>query len=140
MHGSLKIAVLACALVAWPASVHSQILKLSSTPLMAGANVLDFQLTHDGTRVVYRGDLVTDSAFDLFSTSTSGGEPQLKLNAGALVDGDVFSGYQLNADGSRVVYRGDLVIDGVSELYGASTLVWKAIVWALTSPGRGVCH
>jgi hypothetical protein len=88
---------------------------------LAGANVLDFQLSRDGTRIVYRGDLVTDGAFDLFSTSTSGGEPQLKLSAGTLADGDVFSDYQLTADGSRVVYRGDLVTDGVSELYSAST-------------------
>ncbi len=122
MHGSLKIAVLACGLVVWPASAYAQTLKLSSTPLPAGADVLDFQLSRDGALVVYRGDLETDGVIDLFSTSTSGGGAQLKLNGGALLDGDVFSDYHLNADGSRVVYRGDLVIEDVADLYSASTV------------------
>jgi hypothetical protein len=121
MPGSLKTVVLAYVLTTWSLPANAQLLKLSSSELTSGADVSNFQLTHDGTRVVYRGDLIADGVFELFSTSTSAGAPQLKLSAGALADGDIFSDFQLTADGSRVVYRGDLATDGVSELYSAST-------------------
>jgi Tol biopolymer transport system component len=99
--------------------------KLNKT-LPAGGSVVEFQITPDSSRVVYRSDQDTDNVFELYSVPVQGGTVT-KLNpplvAGGNVLGDSTStpllseGFQITPDGGRVVYRADQTTDTVNELF-----------------------
>ena len=46
----------------------------------------------------------------------TGGSP-VRLNGNLATNGDVVSGFQISADGSRVVYQADQNTDGVNEIF-----------------------
>ncbi len=94
-------------------------LKLNPTlPYSSGASWWDFAISADSSRVVYCADQDTYGVYELYSVPIGGGAP-LKLNAALGDDGDVwfYSGFQISADGSRVVYLADQDTDGIYELY-----------------------
>lgn len=82
-----------------------------------GINGKGVAISRDGSRAVYLADQLVDSAFELFSAPSTGGEAT-RLNAPMVVGGDVLqSSVFISANSSRVVYRADADTDEVVELY-----------------------
>jgi hypothetical protein len=85
----------------------------------SGYNEFDFQISPDGSRVVYWADQDKHDRFELYSVPITGGN-SVKLNgklvAGGDVGGDV-SAFQITPGGSWVVYLADQDKDDVPELY-----------------------
>jgi hypothetical protein len=77
-----------------------------------------YQIAPDSSRVVYRADQETDSAFSLYTTPIAGGSVH-RLNAGLAEGGDLYSHFAMTTHGSYVVYRGDQEVDGRVELFAA---------------------
>ena len=94
---------------------NADALKLNDT-LVASGDVFNFQISPDGSRVVYNADQDTDGDNELYSVPIGGGTVT-KLNSTLVTDGDVLGGFQISPDGSRVVYRADQDTDDVFELY-----------------------
>lgn len=111
-HVWLLATVLALlASMAASADVH----KLSGTMPDFG-DVKDFIVSPDGQYVVFRADLGTDEAVELYSVLTTG--DALTRLSGLLPSGSsVLDDYQISSDGSRVVYRAPQDVAGVHELY-----------------------
>lgn len=86
-----------------------------SGALSALASVEGFDLSPDGSRVVYRADAFSDATFELFSVPPTGGEP-IRLNRPPTPGGSVV-GFLVTLDNRFVVYRADLDSDEVVELY-----------------------
>jgi len=85
-----------------------------SGDLMEGENVEFFNISPDGTRVVYMADQDMDNVFELYSVPIGGGDIT-KLNSPLGANSDVTPLFQISS-GGRVVYtveRGD----GAFELY-----------------------
>ena len=82
----------------------------------------NFFIAPDSSRVVYLADQEIDNVWELFSVPITGGTPQ-KLNDTLVPGGDVLPSvsprepYHISSDGSRVVYKADQDIDGVTDLY-----------------------
>ena len=76
-----------------------------------------FQVSPDGSTVVYLANKDTDEVLELYSVPIGGG-PTTKLNGTLPVGGGVSSGFKISPDGSTVVYRADQDTDNVTELYG----------------------
>ncbi len=109
-----------------PGRVDAQTRKLSG-PLAqpSSGDVLDYLVSADGTRVVYRADQAQDGVFELFSAPADGSAPAVRLNAplppgGSIgfltLDPFVPRAFALGASG-RVVYTGDQTTDDVFEIY-----------------------
>jgi len=91
-----------------------------SAPMVAGGDVLTFQLTSDGRHAVYLADQEHDAAVELYSVALDGGTPR-KLNpplpSGADVGPRQFAALALTPDGRQVVYGADAEQDDRNELY-----------------------
>ena len=96
-------------------------------------DVSSYQVSPDGSTVVYRADQDTDEVSELYSVPIGGGAVT-KLNGALVAGGDVASDFQVSPDGSTVVYRADQDTDDVYELYsvpiggGATTKLNSALV------------
>ncbi len=77
-----------------------------------------FEISGDGSRVVYRADQESDEAFELFSVPLAGGD-SVKLNRSLPAGATVLAGFQLSEDGRDVVYIADQEITEMFELYKA---------------------
>jgi putative cell wall-binding protein/Tol biopolymer transport system component len=92
-----------------------------SQPLVAGGNVRLAWVTPDSSRVVYSADALVDERLEVFSVPLSGDDAPIRLNrppvAGGQIDDELLT---LSPDGSRVLYTGDLVTDGVYEAFSAA--------------------
>jgi Tol biopolymer transport system component len=85
--------------------------------LVALGNVIQFQISPDGSRVVYRADQQTDTVLELYSVPLGGpAAAGIKLN-GALVAGGNVGFFQISPDNGRVVYLADQQTATVVELY-----------------------
>lgn len=102
-----------------PARVTAQALRLSGS-LAPGGDVAEFQVTLDGSRVLYRADQDVDEVFELFSVSIDGGSP-LKLNgpltAGGSVGREFVHNLRVSPGGNRVLYWVDQDEDEMFELF-----------------------
>ncbi len=92
-------------------------------PLVTGGQVAPsapwyppFQITPDGTHVVYRADQLVYQRFELFSVPVVGG-PATRISGAMAAGGSVFD-FQVSPDSSGVVFSADRVVDGVVELFG----------------------
>jgi len=83
--------------------------------LVSGGDVTTYQLSADGSRVVYKADQDTDNVVELYSVPIDG-SASVKLNGNLVILGDV-THFRLSADGNRVVYVADQDTDAVYELY-----------------------
>lgn len=97
----------------------------------------------DGARIVYQADQQTYDQWELYSI-LSDGTDLLKLNKTIIAGGDIQSYNNLSAflftpDGSRIIYRGDLIRDEKYELFSVApdgtdniqlTNSFTGIVWA----------
>ncbi|NOT32145.1 MAG: hypothetical protein HOP15_16985, partial [Planctomycetes bacterium] len=90
--------------------------KLSGTLITAGDVQLDFAVTADGARVVFRADAVEDNRFDLYSAPADGAMPPTQLSGTLVANGDV-TGFRISPDGAYVVYLADQDVATRPELY-----------------------
>ncbi len=99
--------------IAGPAAAGTKI----NGSLVLGGEVIDFKVSPDSSRVVYRADQDTDYIEELYSVPIAGpSDTEIKLN-GLLVTGGEVVTYALSLDSSRVVYLADQVTDYIDELY-----------------------
>ncbi|HEX6885179.1 MAG TPA: hypothetical protein VF530_17525 [Planctomycetota bacterium] len=90
-------------------------------PPVTGGDVdsTSFLVSSDSAHVVFRGDLAVNDVFELYSAPLAGG-PSVTLSGPLPPGGDVsaeYLGFQLHADGSRVVYMAEQRADELVELY-----------------------
>jgi Tol biopolymer transport system component len=81
------------------------------------AEVEDFKITADSSRVVYRANQYIQLVYELFSVPIAGGT-STRLNPDLVSGGDVRTPYEISADSARVVYVADQDVDEVFDLYG----------------------
>jgi hypothetical protein len=133
-RGCLLLASAASFLVlASPAEAATQ---LNPAPI-AGGDVLRFQISPDGSRVIYRADQNTDGVDELFSVPIAGGTAT-RLNQ-PLVAGRAVLAFAISPDSSRVVYSADQVIDDVVELFSVPLAGGPAIKLNPTLVAGGAC-
>ncbi len=100
-----------------PVSGPSSLAVKVSSPLVTGGGVDPyFQISPDGSRVVYRADVTVDESHELFSVPIGGGS-STRLNAALPANASVDTGFLISADSTRVVYRADQAAFQVFELY-----------------------
>jgi Tol biopolymer transport system component len=95
--------------------------KLSG-PVFPGGDVIGdgYQFSPDGNFVVYSAEANHISTEELFIVPRTGGTP-IQLNGPIVANGDVSDDdLRFSPDGSRVFYRADQEIDGVSEFYSVA--------------------
>jgi dipeptidyl aminopeptidase/acylaminoacyl peptidase len=81
------------------------------------SNDLDYQISPDSSRVIYRADQDTTGIIELYSVSIAGPTgASVKLNGALVTGGGVYS-YQISPDNSQVVYIADQYTDDVFELH-----------------------
>ncbi len=86
-------------------------------PLVLNGNVVDYKISPDSSRVLYRADQVTNGVFELYSVPIAGPAMEgIKLNGSLVTNGSIFE-FQVSPDSSQVVYRADQQTDEVFELY-----------------------
>lgn len=87
-------------------------------PLVAGGDVCSFRFTPDSARVVYCADQATDGVIEMFVADATASGTATRLNpplaAGSAVAANLF---EVSPDGGYVVYRADLAVDGVNEIF-----------------------
>jgi Tol biopolymer transport system component len=75
-----------------------------------------FQISPDGTAVVYVADQETESAFELWQVPIDGSSPPLRLS-GLLPSEKGIEEFAISPDSSRVIYTAEQDTSGVVELY-----------------------
>ena len=85
-------------------------------PVPTALDVLDFAISPDSTRVVYRADQNVDTLNELFSVPIGGGT-STKLNRSLASGGDV-QNFRISPNGLWVIYGADQDADTVDELLG----------------------
>jgi Tol biopolymer transport system component len=85
-------------------------------PLAAGGVVNLFQISPDGSHVIYLADQDVDQRRELYSVPIAGG-PAVKLNGPLVSGGNVGINFRIAADTGRVVYIADQQSNDVLELY-----------------------
>ncbi len=83
--------------------------------LVSGGAVIEFEMSPDGSTVVYEASQDTLDVSELYSVPIGGGTPT-KLNGSLVTGGNAFVG-KISPDGSTVVYRAFQDTDHVFELY-----------------------
>ena len=77
----------------------------------------EYDISPDGSRVLYRADQETDGVYEIYSVPVAGPASQgVKLNGTLPGDSDVLS-FRISPDSSTVIYIADQETDGVKELY-----------------------
>ena len=94
-------------------------------------DVLDYQVSPDGSTVVYRADQDADNVSELYSVPIGGGAVT-KLNGALVIYGDVQS-VHIIPNGSTMVSRADQDTDQVFELYSVP-------IGGRASTGRSIFH
>jgi Tol biopolymer transport system component len=84
-----------------------------------GGDILAYQVSPDGARVVYVADEDTDQRFELFSAKPSAAGTRIQLSGPAVEGGSVAS-FVIGTRSRQVVFSGDLETDGVRELFSVS--------------------
>jgi hypothetical protein len=105
-----------------PISVAGGRIALSSgiSPIGFGSSVVNaFKISPDSSRVVFAGDLNAINVRELYSAPIASSGAMVKISATATANGDVSTDFEVTRDSQRVLFRGDLTIDGRSELYSA---------------------
>jgi Tol biopolymer transport system component len=91
-----------------------------SGPSVGGTSV--FQISPDSTRVVFAASSVADNVLDLYSVPIAGGAPPLNLSERLVSGGggnSILLNFQISADGARVVFVADKLMNQVFEIYSA---------------------
>ena len=107
-----------------PIDGSSAAVKLNA-PLPPGGNLLfsaqtEFEISPDGTRVVYRADQDADEVFELYSVLIDASAAPVKLNGPMVAGGGIRTiqdCFRISSDGTRVVYVADEDTNEVVELF-----------------------
>ncbi len=93
--------------------------KISGTLVADGGVYPEFYISGDGRTAVYLADQDTNDVFELYYVDMSGVSPAAPVKiSGTLVSGGaVIDGFELSADGRKVIFRADKETNGVNELY-----------------------
>jgi Tol biopolymer transport system component len=86
-----------------------------SPDIVEQGSITGFEISPDGSRVVYLADAQVDEQFELYSVAVTGGAVT-RLSGDMPPEGDVRS-FLLSTDGSRVVYHADQEVDETYRLY-----------------------
>jgi Tol biopolymer transport system component len=94
--------------------------------LVAGGDVqssvsfaaVNFLVSPDGSRVLYRADQERDDVVELYSVASDGSSAPVRVNAAFPANADVQS-FRFSPDSRRVVYVADAVVDESFELFSA---------------------
>lgn len=81
------------------------------------SHVIEFGITADGARVVYRAHQDSVDAVELYSAPVDGSAAPIKLNGPLVSGGDVLDVF-FSPDGQSVVYLADQTTDGLWNLHG----------------------
>jgi hypothetical protein len=98
-----------------PADDSASAVELSSTP-GAVNEVIEFKISPDSSRVIWRGDSEVDGDNELYSKPIAGGT-LVQLNGALVVNGDVSSSFAFTGDGTQVIYIADERSNGVNEVF-----------------------
>ena len=93
--------------------------RLDHSQVLVGDVVEDDQtsISADSKWVVYLADQDTDGVNELYSVLINGIFPPIKLNTPLVVGQEVYRGFQISPDSTRVVFLSDQDVDDVFELY-----------------------
>jgi len=89
-------------------------------PLQTNRDVMDFQQTPDGSKIVYRADGPTINLFDLYLVDLANPGTSTRLNSALTPGGSVRSGYSISPDNTRVLYRADQELVDRLELFSVA--------------------
>lgn len=106
-------------------------------PLGGNRAVTSWELTPDGSRVVYRLNCDDWTRYEVYSAPVDGSAPQVKLN-GALVAGGNVSRFQISPFSTHVTYAADQDLDGVEGLYGAPIAGGASVLFSAGVAGRSI--
>lgn len=112
--------------------------KLSG-PMVAGGGVDpngQWELSPDGSRVLYLAEQETDGLLELFSVPVDASEPAIKLNHSIAPGIPGIQVFELSADGTRVIYRVEL--DPFSADLFAAAVDGSGTPVQLNLPGQSV--
>ena len=90
--------------------------KISRALVSGGAVDAYYQISPDGSRVVYRADATLLQSYNLYSVPIGGGT-STQLNGTLATNEDVTTGFLISANSSRVAYRSDEGSNDIFELY-----------------------
>ena len=113
---------LAAAFLPGPAAAQNVSTPVRLNPAdLASRNADGFRLTPDGTRVLIDGNLITAGRTDFFTSPLNAFDP-VQVNANPAVAGGsaMAGGAVFTPDGQRLIYGGDLLVDGRFDVYSAS--------------------
>ena len=99
-----------------PIAGPADAIKLNPTPTVEG-DITNYLISPDSSFVVYTGDLALDFIDELYSVAITGPYTDSVLLNKSMVDGGSVVAFDINADGSRVVYRADQDTNDVYELF-----------------------
>lgn len=89
-----------------------------SGKLPANGDVRQFFISKDSSRLLYRADQLSDNVFELFVNQLNGTNTPFVVSEPMVPNGDVRSDFLSNSSSTEIVYRADLEINGVEELFG----------------------
>lgn len=90
--------------------------KVNDVLIANGDVASDFQVTADGTQVVYRADQDTDNISELYLVDLASPGVATKVNPSLSGPSTALS-FKLSADGMQVAYRANQDVDSLFELY-----------------------
>ncbi len=92
-----------------------------SGPLVPGGILHSFRISADGTRVVFHASKDTTAASELYSTPIATANAAVKISGTMVSGGNVFPGFQISADNTRVAFMADKDINEVTEVYSVGS-------------------
>lgn len=109
---------------------------LLNAPLQSSSDISSYKLSPDGSRAVYRGDQDTPGRNELYSVNLDG-TARVKLNPVLNSGEEVADGYQITADGARVVF---LVSASPDRLYSVPLAGGTATQLDISNLAEGPLH
>jgi Tol biopolymer transport system component len=91
-----------------------------SDPLQPHTTITQVKISPDGEYALFRADIITENAFELYSVPMDGSEPPTLLSSGLMPAGVNVSFYHISPDSSRVVYPAMQDTFGKTELYSVA--------------------
>lgn len=88
--------------------------------LNAAAGVIDFKISPDSSKVLYRANQDNGAIYDIYTVNLDGTGVRTKVNGSIVLGGVVSSFYDFSANSSKIVYIADQETDGVHELYSVN--------------------
>jgi Tol biopolymer transport system component len=95
----------------------SQGTTVSGTIVPPGDVLAGYAWRPDGSRIAFRGDLLVDEKFDLFTNVVDGSDRRLIDDFAFNAAADVFEGFAWSFDGSRIAFLADLTVAAQIDLY-----------------------